>query len=114
MGEHERALHHAFQLQVARGFSQALENGEVGMIHVAAAIVATHSPAFLSLPNANLVHVSRGSDLNIALDPIDTTIGVEGLAAQLGISRPDALLTVRCFLYVEGEHDAAIFSALFA
>lgn len=111
--EPERALHSAAQLDVANAFAATLAAGELGMVHVPAAIVATHSAAFLSLPGANLIHVVRDSAKTIALEAIDTTIGVEGLTAQLGISRPDVLLTTRCFMFVEGDHDEAILRTVF-
>lgn len=42
------------------------------------------------------------------------TIPVEGLSAQLGVSRGDILSAIKWFVYVEGEHDAAILRALFS
>lgn len=111
--EPERALHSAAQLQVAQTFARTLSDVELKDLFVVAEIVATHSPAFLSLPGANLLHVTRGTDRNVVLEAIDTTIGVEGLTAALGLTRPDALLTVRWFMFVEGEHDVAVIRALF-
>jgi predicted ATP-dependent endonuclease of OLD family len=113
MDEPERALHSAAQVQVARTFARSLDDIELHDLFVVAEIVATHSPAFLSLPGVNLLHVARGTDKKVSLDAIDTTIGIEGLTAELGLTRPDALLTVRCFMFVEGEHDAAVIRALF-
>lgn len=112
--EPERALHGAAQLDVAASFANIVQGNELGAVAIEAAIVATHSAAFLALSDAELVHVSRDSQLNLALEPIDTTISVEGLTAMLGISRSDALLTVRWFIFVEGAHDAAVLSAVFA
>lgn len=112
--EPERALHSTGQQQAADAALKLIDNGELGAIPVVAGIVATHSVAFLSLPGTNLVHVSRGTDNGISLDGIDPTIGVEGLTTTLGISRTDALLTTRWFVFVEGEHDAAIVRTLFS
>lgn len=112
--EPERALHSAAQQQAAEAIFRLIDSAELGTIPVVGGIVATHSAAFLSLPGANLVHVSRGTDNTVALDQIDPTIGVEGLTAQLGITRTDALLTTRWFVFVEGEHDAAVLNALFS
>lgn len=111
--EPERALHSAAQQEAAASLARMVHNGELGSVPVVGAIVATHSAAFLAQRSANLVHVSRDTDGAVALDGIDPTLGVEGLTAALGISRADALLTTRWFLFVEGEHDAAIFRTLF-
>lgn len=111
--EPERALHSAAQLQVAKAMTSVMLADD-GIDHVVVAgIVASHSPAFLANPDARLVHVSRGTNGNVRLDEIDVTIGVEALVGQLGISHTDALLTVRTFVYVEGEHDHSILMALF-
>lgn len=114
MDEPERALHSAAQVQVAETLVGALSDVEIYDLLVFSAIVATHSPAFLSLPGVNLVHVTRGTDRNVSLEAIDTTIGIEGVTAELGLTRSDALLTIRCFMFVEGEHDAAVIRALFS
>ena len=111
--EPERALHSAAQLQTANAMTSVMLHDD-GYDHVVTAgIVASHSPAFLSNPDANLVHVSRGTKGNVRLDGIDVTAGVEGLVAQLGLTHTDALLTVRTFVYVEGEHDLAVLGAVF-
>lgn len=114
MDEPERALHSAAQIDVARAFAATAESGDLGRVEIAAVMVATHSAAFLSIAGVNLVHVVRNTANRISLEPIDTTVGVEGLTAQLGISRPDALLTTRCFMFVEGDHDEAVLRTLFS
>ena len=112
--EPERALHSSAQQQAANAVLELIRDAELGAVPVVGGIVATHSAAFLSLPGTNLVHVARGSDNKVTLDSIDPTLGVEGLTALLGISRTDALLTTRWFIFVEGEHDAAIIRTLFS
>jgi len=49
----------------------------------------------------------------VSLDEIDRTGNVEGVMATLGITRTDALMLVRSFVFVEGEHDGALIEALF-
>jgi hypothetical protein len=112
--EPERALHSEAQRQVAEAIYEMVGVFGFDEMDVEAAIVASHSPAFLSLSAANLIHVSRGSDGLVLLDTIDPTLRVEGLTASLGIHRSDALLTTRWFVFVEGEHDRAVVNALFA
>ena len=111
--EPERALHSAAQRDTAEAFQNALDEQQLLGVSLHAAIVATHSPAFLALPDAHLVHVVRGTNGDVELKDLDTTVGVEALTADLGITRSDALLTIRTFLFVEGEHELAVLSAIF-
>ncbi|MGK2954085.1 MAG: AAA family ATPase [Solirubrobacterales bacterium] len=111
--EPERALHSAAQQDIATAFQNAVSSQELLGIPLEGAIVATHSPAFLALPDAHLLHVTRGTSGDVELRELDTTLGVESLTAQLGITRSDALLTIRSFIFVEGEHELSVLSALF-
>lgn len=69
-------------------------------------VVATHSPEFLALPNANILHVDEGQ-----AKPL-TAIDREQLAL-LGLRPSDLLSRARTFLLVEGEHERIIFQTLF-
>jgi len=111
--EPERALHSAAQRDTAAAFQEALVTQELLGLSLHGAIVATHSPAFLALADAHLVQVTRATNGDVELRELDTTIGVEALTAEAGITRADALLAVRAFLFVEGEHELSVLSAMF-
>jgi hypothetical protein len=111
--EPERALHTAAQRDVARAFVATLRHIELGSAFVHSAIVATHSPAFLAQPGAQLMHLSRSTNRMLQLNSIDPTDEVVALTASLGITEADALLMTRWFVYVEGEHDVAVLQACF-
>lgn len=114
--EPERALHPAAQQQVAHALGNFDPEHEFwdSVVPIASIIVASHSPAFLAQPGARLIHVSRHTQGDVALSAIDTTAGVEGLVAQLGIARSDALLMTQTFVFVEGEHDLAMLMGRYA
>jgi energy-coupling factor transporter ATP-binding protein EcfA2 len=69
-------------------------------------VVATHSPEFLNLPNANVIHVIKGAAFNL------TKIEREKFV-DLGIRPSDLLAGTKIFLLVEGEHEKIIFETMF-
>lgn len=69
-------------------------------------VVASHSPEFLRLPNANMIHMVRGSGYSLEALERDSLI-------KLGIRPSDLLSGTKIFLLVEGEHEKIIFEALF-
>ena len=102
--EPERALHRRAEAHVASGLNHLAANHDLRLV------IATHSPEFLSLPEANLVHVRRDSQhATIA------TAAPRDLAAQLdelGLNKSDLLQMNRGILLVEGQHDLVILDAL--
>ena len=68
-------------------------------------VVATHSPEFLALPHAHVVHVDGGQARPL------TSIDRENLSA-LGLRPSDLLSRVKTFLLVEGEHDRIVLETL--
>ena len=69
-------------------------------------VVATHSPEFLGLANANLLHVDGGQARQIG--PVD-----RASLALLGLRPSDLLSRIKTFLLVEGEHEKIVFETLF-
>lgn len=70
-------------------------------------VVATHSPEFLGLANANLLHVDGGQARQ--LGPVD-----RASLALLGLRPSDLLSRIKTFLLVEGEHERIVFESLFS
>lgn len=68
-------------------------------------VVATHSPEFLSVPEANILHVDEGKAKEL------TSIDRDNLSL-LGLRPTDLLSRVKTFLIVEGEHERIVFEAL--
>lgn len=68
-------------------------------------VVATHSPEFLALPQAHVVHVDGGQARPL------TSVERENLSA-LGLRPSDLLSRVKTFLLVEGEHDRIVLETL--
>ena len=97
--EPERGLHRVGESHLANGLLRYAEDNGI-------ALVATHSPAFLNLPTAN---VSLVSDFRIShLAPLE----IEALE-QLGLHPSDLLMSYKVFWLVEGQHEIAIFEKLF-
>lgn len=69
-------------------------------------VVATHSPEFLSLPEANIIHVDDGRARKL------TSVDRDNLAL-LGLRPADLLSRIETFLVVEGEHERIVFETLF-
>jgi predicted ATPase len=69
-------------------------------------VVATHSPEFLELPNAHVLHVDSGVVREL------TGIDRDELA-NLGLRPADLLTQINTFLLVEGEHERIVFETLF-
>jgi hypothetical protein len=70
-------------------------------------VVATHSPEFLDLPDANILHVDEGRAR--LLTPFDR----ESLSI-LGLRPADLLSRVKTWLLVEGEHERIVLETLFS
>ena len=99
--EPEAGLHRTAEAELAQVLaSPAWNSGSV-------IIVATHSPEFLDLANAHVLHVESGNIREF------TSTEREELDA-LGLRAADLLTQIRSFLLVEGEHEKLIFEALFA
>lgn len=99
--EPEAGLHRTAEAELARALaSPAWSGGSV-------VVVATHSPEFLDLPNAHVLHIDAGIVREF------TSADREELVV-LGLRPADLLTQIRSFLLVEGEHEKLIFEALFA
>jgi hypothetical protein len=107
--EPERHLHRIAEAEAAKWVAdRADEAVDNGAAHV---MVASHSPAFLSLRSSLAEYVlvyldergrSTASRLTPALKELD------GLAIVAGLSRADVLQLTRAFLIVEGPTDKAV------
>lgn len=99
--EPEAGLHRTAEAELARALaSPAWNSGSV-------VVVATHSPEFLDLPNAHVLHIDAGIVREF-------TSADRKELALLGLRPADLLTQIRSFLLVEGEHEKLIFEALFA
>lgn len=99
--EPESGLHRTAEAELAEVLaSPAWNKGSV-------VVVATHSPEFLDLPNAHVLHIDAGKVREL------TSANREELAV-LGLRPADLLTQIRTFLLVEGEHERLIFEALFS
>ena len=99
--EPEAGLHRTAEAELAQVLaSPAWNSGSV-------IVVATHSPEFLDLANAHVLHMESGNIREF------TSTDREELVA-LGLRPADLLTQIRSFLLVEGEHEKLIFEALFA
>lgn len=98
--EPEAGLHRAAEAELARTLSSVSWNrGSV-------VVVATHSPEFLDLPNAHVLHIDDGRVRELS------EIDREDLIS-LGLRPGDLLTQIRTFLLVEGEHERIIFENMF-
>lgn len=86
-------------------------------------VVATHSPVPFGDRDVQLVHVTRdelglivcrsmGGDLQALLQTQDSDVSNRAMK-NLGLGPGDVLQTIRKFVIVEGEHDKAVFEAVF-
>ncbi len=105
LDEPEAALHRRAERHLAAGLQRMASELN------ATVVVATHSPSFLSLESARLVHVHRGSAGRTAVEPMDRSFRqrLDGL----GLDPADLLQFCRTALLVEGEHELLIFRELF-
>jgi predicted ATPase len=69
-------------------------------------VVATHSPEFIEISNANVLHIEAGIVREL------TSLNRENLAL-LGLRPSDLLTSIKVFLLVEGEHEKIVFETLF-
>ena len=98
--EPEAGLHRAAEAELSRTLSSTSWNrGSV-------VVVATHSPEFLDLPNAQVLHIDDGKVRELS------DINREDLIS-LGLRPGDLLTQIRTFLLVEGEHERIIFENMF-
>lgn len=108
--EPERHLHPRLQRQAAAWLAQTAQ------VAGAPLLLATHSPAFLSLPSsdATYVSVSRIDDnaRAVAFDPTELT-QLDEMAQAMGYDRGELIGMVRVWLIVEGMTDKAVFTELY-
>ena len=98
--EPEAGLHRSAEAELAMTLSSPSWNrGSV-------VVVATHSPEFLDLPNAHVLHVDNGSVRELSEIDRDDLV-------SLGLRPGDLLTQIRIFLLVEGEHERIIFENMF-
>ena len=108
--EPEQHLHPTLQRRAARWLRDwSRSNGTQ-------CLVATHSPAFLSLGEGALyTRAERAADGLVGLREIDphTLSAGDEVAAQLGLDRGELLAMWRMVLFVEGATDVAVLEQLF-
>jgi energy-coupling factor transporter ATP-binding protein EcfA2 len=113
LDEPEAGLHRTAEADLAQAITSpawlsrvtnALEEEE-GEGEARTIVVATHSPEFLALPQAHVLHVDGGRARPL------TSIDRANLSA-LGLRPADLLSRVKTFLLVEGEHDRIVLDAL--
>jgi predicted ATPase len=99
--EPESGLHRTAEAELAQRLSSPSWSSS------SVVVVATHSPEFLDLPNAHVLHADFGTIREF------TSFNREELAS-LGLRPGDLLTHLNTFLLVEGEHERIIFESLFA
>lgn len=100
--EPEAHLHQSMQRDVAEWITEeSLQQNQT-------VIVATHSPAFLSInsPERTFLPLSEGRGQQVPKD-------AEALLELAGATGADLVATVRGFLFVEGKHEVQIYRACF-
>lgn len=102
--EPERGLHRRAEQHLADGIAR------INQAHGVRFVIATHSPAFFRVDDAELLHVYRsGRGLTRAASlPND----LRSRTYELGLNPADLLQSCRCFLLVEGQHELVILSEL--
>lgn len=100
--EPEAGLHRKAEWRLAAGLDYLSNERQSG------GLIATHSPAFLSL-RVRRVRVRR--DLNRKIE-IEDFYGLPG-DDNLGLTNADLLALTRVFVVVEGEHDEIVLNNLF-
>jgi energy-coupling factor transporter ATP-binding protein EcfA2 len=111
LGLHPAAVHEMF-------------NGLTSWADGRTVIVATHSGAAMSDERITLIYVDRNELGQIVCKPMEPRMHnlLQGLRSKttrdavesLGLGPSDVLQTVRRFIIVEGEHDAALIEAILA
>lgn len=102
LDEPEAHLHMSMQQQVANWVAEESLKGNETVV------VATHAPAFLSVPSP-----ARRFLPLIAGRGQDVPEEAEGLLALAGASGGDLVATVRGFLFLEGRHEVDLYRACF-
>ena len=96
--EPERGLHRTAERRLASGLAQLSEELNLTVL------VASHSPAFIRLPNSRSHHVRRDPHGQVSLHPLDLLTHDLGL---LGISHSDSAQFLRALVLTSDELDAA-------
>jgi hypothetical protein len=109
--EPERHLHPRLQREAAKWL------GELAVRRHAPLLVATHSPAFLSLPRESATYVSVHRTAEVlrisAFDP--AALGaLDELASEMGFDRGELVGLIDVWMVVEGETDQAALETLYA
>ena len=109
LDEPERHLHPRVQRLTARWLADLLRRER------AQGLVATHSPAFMTLPDATYTYLLRVDGGSAELRPMrpDELTRLSQEASELGLDRGELLTMVRVLLWVEGRQDAAVLEGLF-
>jgi hypothetical protein len=106
LDEPEAALHRRAERHLVDGLRQLSEHLN------ATVVVSTHSPSFLGVRDAQLVHVYRDSNGHTTLGRLPSEL--RSRIDDLGIDPTDLLQLCRTVVLVEGLHEEVIFSTLFA
>lgn len=107
--EPEAGLHRAAEAPLAKGLAELAE------ISGFKPVIATHSPSFIRnfvASGANVFWVHQTSAGERTIDQFTAT-DILTMGEAIGADAADLLQLIRGFLIVEGEHDKAVFNALF-
>lgn len=102
--EPERALHRRGEFRLATALRDLATAWNLKLV------VASHSPAFLSLPDAALLHVHRNTSGHTEVETL--SLDAAERMEELGLNPSDLLQLYRALLLVEGQHEVTILEAL--
>jgi predicted ATPase len=102
--EPESSLHRRAERHLARGLSRIATELDIKVC------IASHSPSFLTITDADLIHVQLDENGRTRLSPLESFdhSGLDLLSKDLGISKADVLQFIKTIVLVEGQHDKAV------
>jgi predicted ATPase len=103
--EPESGLHRRAERFLANGLHNL--TSEMGI----QLVVATHSPSFLKLKDAQLVHIYTTSDGVTEIEELNPELSSR--VDEFGLDKSDLLQLCRLFVVVEGLHDEIVLKELF-
>jgi predicted ATP-dependent endonuclease of OLD family len=103
--EPESGLHRRAERFLAQGLHNL--TSEMGI----QLVVATHSPSFLKLNDAQLVHIYTTSDGGTEIEELNPELSSR--LDEFGLDKSDLLQLCRLFVVVEGLHDEIVLKELF-
>ena len=94
--EPESSLHRRAERHLARGLSRIATELDIKVC------IASHSPSFLTITNADLIHVQLDENGRTRLSPLESFdhSGLDLLSRELGISKADVLQFIKTIVLV--------------